>query len=582
MARQVDPVTVACVSGALETILKEMTIIMRKTSFSSQLKICKDYSNVLLMGDGRIIAQGEDLPVHMGAMHLTVQNLISCFGEDIQPGDVFYHNDPETGGTHFDDCTMIRPVFHEDDLMFWATCRAHFTDVGAPIAGSYNPHAQDVFSEGLRITPVRIIERGNERKDVLDLIIGNIRYPRIQRADMRAQEATTSIAEKRLLAIIEKYGKGTVRDCCEEILDIRERQVRNWIRNLPDGEYEGKHKIEIPNGELVELGAKVAVHGDEITVTLDSPPQVSYCVNSYKATTIAGVNLSVLKYSGAEHPINEGWLRPIHIDFGPEGTLLNAKHPAAMVMSTTEAMATVCELVNEAMAQIVPLEKLSSGYHHCHLFGYTGIDPRTNEEYNNLIISGSAGGGGAIYGRDGFPGMGPEGGAGVQQRDTSELRELEFPIRITKMELRMDSGGAGKWRGGQGMSHEFMLLDHDAEFYTVGGEMLLPLGVGGAKSTVFEPKASRRWLTTKDGQRKRVPSWITGHWNSGDRIELCPSGGGGVGDPFERDLQAVLDDVIDEKVSIQGAKLDYGVVIDPETLTVDVDETKKIREGTAK
>src|SRR5262245_37424272 len=241
---QVDSITLAVISGVLGSTVRQMTLTMERTARSPIFKLAHDYSNAVFDWVPRMAVQGADLPIHLGSLTWATKSVAAYFGDDVHEGDVFYHNDPSTGGSHYQDMCMFKPVFHEGEIVFWAANKAHMDDTGGDVPGGYNPLAEEIYSEGLRITPLRIYDRGVPRRDVIDLIVQSVATDAQQRHDMGAQLAALQIAERNLLAIVERYGGATARAAVERILDIGEQNMRSAIASMPDGVYEGSAPVE--------------------------------------------------------------------------------------------------------------------------------------------------------------------------------------------------------------------------------------------------------------------------------------------------------------------------------------------------
>ena len=282
MAADIDPITLAVVQGALESTQREMTLTVEKTSRSSVFNIARDYSNALFNGQAEMILQGQDIPIHLGSLMPAMRTVADYFAGEINPGDVFYHNDPAWNGSHIVDCCMYKPVFHDDELVFWTVSKGHVTDIGGPVPAGYNPDATEIYAEGLRIPPLKIWDRGQERRDVVNLLLTNMRSRRLQVGDMRAQLAAVTIGERNLLGLLDKYGKATVQACVAELLKLAERQMRRFIADIPDGSYRGSAVLEDAGHGFgdITITAAVRVTGDTLDIRLDSPRQLPYCINS--------------------------------------------------------------------------------------------------------------------------------------------------------------------------------------------------------------------------------------------------------------------------------------------------------------
>jgi N-methylhydantoinase B len=575
-----DPVTLAVISGTFSSVVRQMTVTMERTARSPIFKLAHDYSNAISDWDARMTVQGADLPIHLGSLALATKAIAKYF-DDVAPGDVYYHNDPLTGGSHPQDMCMFKPVFVAGELMFWVSNKAHMDDTGGSVAGGYNPLAEEIYAEGLRIPPLRIYDRGVQRRDVVDLIVQNVRTRTQQRNDMGAQLAALSVAERSLLRLVERYGIQTVKAAVERILDISEQNMRQAIAEMPDGVYEGSASVEDDgrSGEMT-IGCRVEIEGDEMSVTVTSPSQARSYINSYWANTISCIYYAVLTYARIPPPYNEGLYRPIHYDLGPTGTLTNASDPAPCGASTTTCGDNITDAVRDALSKALP-ERAVAGWCHCAGSNQVGIDPRSGEFYTFNMIIGTGGGAGATWGLDGWHCLNTTAGAGGILTGDVELLEHEYPVAIHRYELRADSAGAGKWRGGLGPVFETEPIEHEADIVLWGEGFKYPaVGVLGAESKFVDRKVAKKYLLD-DGTATELPWHGLVSIKPGQRLQTLPPGGGGVGNAFERDLEAVRLDVKNGFVTIEAAREEYGVVIDPATLAIDEAATRDLRGGEA-
>ncbi len=563
-----DPITLAVVQGMLESTQREMTLTIEKTSRSSVFNIARDYSNALFLGSGEMILQGQDIPIHLGSLMPALRTVADYFGDDIHPGDVFYHNDPAWSGSHIVDCCMYKPVFYQDELVFWTVSKGHVTDIGGPVPAGYNPEAKEIYAEGLRIPPLKIWDRGTERRDVVNFILTNVRSRRLQAGDMRAQLAAVTIGERNLLGLLEKYGKDVVMACMAELLDLAEHQMRTFISAIPDGTYHGKSVLEDAGHGYgdIEIAATVEIAGDTMAVSLSSPPQIPYFINSYAANSLSGVYLGVMMFAQLPPPYNEGLYRPITVDVGPEGTLTNAKEPAPHANCTTTPSESITDAVRMALEQALP-EKAVASWGHSNGLNIAGQDYRSGEEYVSMILATIISGGGASHKTDGWPAVGPQCCFGALTSGDIEILEYQYPIIIHRYGLMTDSGGAGKLRGGSGTHWEVEPLRDPMTVVMFGEGRRYPAqGALGAASTLREPKVGRALYSKKDGSVEEIKTNRIVEIEPGERFANQNPGGGGVGDPRERDRDKVLEDVRNGFVSVQAAWEEYGVRVDYQDL----------------
>ena len=583
MTTKIDPITLSVSEGALHAAQRAMTTTMEKTGRSSVYAIARDYSNALFDWEARMIIQGEDIPTHLGSMVLATKAVTRYFEGQINPGDIFLHNDPTYDGSHLPDVCMYKPVFFEGELVSWVVSKGHMVDVGGPVPGSYNPEAKEIFAEGLRIPPIKLVDRGEMREDILNMILTNFRSRVMQSGDMNAQLGAISVGEKRLLNILERFGIETYRACTETLLDMAENHMREKIRALPDGQY--------PSSVLAEdtghgrghqlLEADILVKGDSINISLNSPPQLDFFTNSYRSNTLSGVYCGLLMWAQVQPPFNEGLYRPINVDFGPPGTIMNAQEPAPHVNCTGGPQETICDLVRTGLNK-ADTSQAMAGWNHTWAFNIAGVRPENGEPYLDLIISSLIGGAGAVNNvADGWHCIGAQAGLGGAQIGDTEVVELLAPIVVNRLELSMDSGIPGEWRGGCGLITEIEPLDHDMTVIAWGeGAAQPPPSVGDTSyhDDFYKQKLARGYHMRDEEVLEEIDSNRIITVKPGERYRSQTSGGGGAGKPYCRDPEAVREDVLNKKVSIEAAKLEYGVVLNTQDLALDQEATAALRE----
>ncbi|RWU17110.1 hydantoinase [Pseudomonas alkylphenolica] len=561
----VDPITLAVVRGALETAQREMTITLEKTGRSSVFNLAHDYSNALFDHLPEMILQGQDIPIHLGSLIPAMKCVAGFFGDDVQPGDVIYHNDPAYNGSHILDCCMYKPVFYHGELVFWTVCKGHLTDIGGPVPAGYNPDAKEIYAEGLRIPPVKLWSQGKRREDVINLLLTNMRARAYQEGDLNAQYGACNVGERHLLELLDRYGVEQVRACVAELKDMADRHMRALLRDVPDGVYTGTAVLEDSGHGLGELSitAQVEIRGDEAHVLIESPPQVPYFINSYAGNSVSGVYLGLMMFAQVPPPYNEGLYRCVSVDLGPPGTLCNAREPAPHVNSTTTPMETLADAVRSALEQAAP-ERVTASWGHASGINIAGHDPRNNnDEYVTMVLASIISGAGANKAMDGWPACGPLCCFGALMSGDIELLEYSYPILIHRYSLMTDSGGAGEYRGGSGTRIEIEPLNHPMTVVGFGeGRQLPTSGAAGATNVLLEPKLGRLIHRKRDGEEQHFihNAHITAQ--PGERVININPGGGGYGNPLQRPVAQVLSDVRNGLVSVEGARLEYGVVID--------------------
>lgn len=579
----VDPITLSVVRGVLETTQREMTLALEKTARSSVFNLAHDYSTALFNARPEMILQGQDIPIHLGSLIPAMKVVAAYFGDDIHEGDLILHNDPAWGGAHAIDVCMYKPVFYKGELRYWTVCKGHLTDIGGPVPAGYNPNAKEIYAECLRIPPVKIWDRGKPRKDVLNLILTNMRARRDQEGDFNALIGACQVGERNLVAMLDKYGPEKVEVAIDTLLDMAEAHMRSLIAGVPDGTYAGTAVLEDAGhgfGDF-DITATVTIEGDSCHIRIDSPPQVPYFINSYEGNSHSGVYLGLMMFAQLPPPYNEGLYRCVSLDFGPKGTLCNAREPAPHMNCTTTPMETLTDAVRLAFEQAMP-SKVAASWGHANGLNIAGWDSRHDEEYVTMVLATIISGAGATPVQDGWHACGPECCFGALTSGDIELLEHAYPIIIHRYSLMTDSGGAGKFRGGSGTAWEVEPLNGEMTFITFGeGRRIPAMGAAGAQSALVERKVGRIELAKGD-EVKTIRTNVIETIKPGERVTNMNPGGGGYGDPFERPVEAVLADVRNGLVSIEGARSDYGVAItDGETLAVDAAETARLRAAAA-
>lgn len=574
-----DPILVAVIGNALDGITKEIGQTMLRTSRSQIFVEARDFATSIFSADVRLLAQTHYIPVIGGATVFAQKAISDAFGDDIHEGDVFIHNDPYNGGSHLPDITVTRPVFWEGELVFWALTKGHNADVGGGGVVGFNPGAQDVQEEGVRIPPVKIVDRGELRKDVWDLILSGVRLRALVEGDIRCQIGATAIGERRLLDLLAKYGPGTIALATDELLDASERQVRAEIARIPDGEYSAQRSIDndgIEKDRIQSIALTVKVSGDEITFDFSkSDPQARGFINSPIANTVSSTHLALFGAIDSDIRYNHGATLPVKV-IAPEGSIVNPLAPAPVAACTVPTCETIAETVWIALAQAVP-ELVHATWSRWCTPASAGMNPRTGRHFADLHFLGK-GGSGATQGFDGWDHLAPANTLGGLRSPDPELHELDTPYLLEQVEYEQDSAGAGEWRGGLGVRYRWKVLADGIACATYGSGFIketTPIGLMGGGGGITQELT----ITHATGDQEKVETNSFYTLNSGDVFEVVSSGGGGFGDPRLRGAELVARDVREGVVSIESAREHYGVALDPETLTVIDEETAALRAG---
>jgi N-methylhydantoinase B len=574
-----DPTTVSTVWHSMQTICKEMRHIVKRASQSYLIGQLQDLSVGIWAADGSTIAVPAGLPGQFLGTNYVIQDLVRDFAGDINPGDVFLTNDPYHGGhnCHLPDWGYIRPIFYRDELLFFTLCRGHQMDTGGSFPGGYFPNAYDIHAEGLCIPPIKVWERGRERKDVVNLILNNVRFADGVRIDLHAMIGSTVVCEKRLVALLDTYGKETVLACVKEMLERTERAVREEIRKIPDGTYTGASATDDDGTVLDEpvwARAKVIVQGDEMTIDLsDSDAQRRGFVNSVYAATYGNTIAAVILYFDpalADYH-NQGTMAPIKV-VAPLGSVVNCRYPATVGASPVNIATQVMESVLQALSKALPHRSVASWAKHRGDYVFA-TDPRNGERYVRTSFD-YDGSGGAVWGYDGYQGLSSMTALGAANRGNVEETEVRIPWRMLRYEFVPDFSGEGRWRGGPGVRWEAVNEGSAGQMATGSsdGDVVQGFGaVGGRPSPV-----SRTWLR-RNGEDILVKPHRLVEVKEGDILIKHSSGGGGVGNPAERDPDMVRADVHNGLVSLEAAREVYKVAIDPVTLQVEVAATARLR-----
>ena len=557
----INPITLEVVCEGLIAIVREMRASIIRASYSSVIYEFDDFSCALFNPDGEMVAQSWDHPGHVLPLPWGVRCALDDFQDDLVPGDVLMLNDPYRGGTHLNDVTIIFPVFDEAGRpMIFPAVRAHWVDVGGMVPGSYSGLSTNIYQEGVRIPPIKLVEASKMNRSALTLLMANMRLPEEREGDLNASLGACKVAESRIRKLYRKYGAGTVLDCIALNLDRTERRLREKIVELPDGDYYYEDYLEYFNdGEFdpVIVRIKLTVAGDQIIVDFaGSNEQVPGVVNSSLAVTGAGVFVAVKSTLDPGGAVNHGAFRPIELK-APPGTVVDVRLDAP-AGAHGEVRKRGVSVALGALAQIIP--DLVSG----DLCGSSfpnaigGYNKRRGRQY--VYYEAPAGGNGGFLENDGPSTMVNIDFGNLPSIQSAESMENEMPIFISHYEVRADSGGEGTSRGGLGMRREVRLLDDEASYSVLSDRAVIPpYGVLGASSGAPYVVSVKR-----DGEEVPfdTPGKVTGHpIRRDDVVVMRSSGGGGYGAPWRRDPEKVRRDVLYGYVSRERAREGYGVVL---------------------
>jgi N-methylhydantoinase B len=573
MRTDVDPVTFEVIVNALDSIADQAAITLHRTAYSAIVRDSLDYSTAVFDEAGRMLAQGLTTAFHLGSFPDAMQNLIRRHGDDMQPGDVFICNDPyDAGGMHLNDVYVIKPVHHGSERVGFVTTLTHMADIGGITPGSNPVHSTEIVQEGLRIPLLHLYRAGEPNESVFEFMRLNTRLPVKLLGDLRAQVAGCRVAEQSFLELATRYGIPTLRRYFDAMMDYAERMMRAVIEELPDGAYEFVDHIDGlgESPEPIVFHARITISGSELAVDWEgSSPQVPAGINAPFPNTKAATYLAARLLVREPIPNCEGYMRPLATS-APSGTIMNPTEPAGCATRGITCMRMLDTLLG-ALAQVVPdqIPACTGGDNY-----WPTIGGRHDGEAFAYVesIMGTWGGRPNRDGAEGAPHPG-----GNQPNQPIEMVESRHPLQVTRYGLVDDTGGAGLNRGGLALVREYRVLADDAVLtIRTDRRRNLPYGLQGGKPgtpawNILNPGTpEERVLPTLPMEAVPLPS--------GTVLRIQTAGGGGWGDPLERDPQRVLDDVRNGKLSPALVQREYGVVLDAAGTSVDEGATTRTRE----
>ena len=532
MSIKVDPITRSVVQHRLSSIVIEMGEAMLRTSYSQILNSSRDFSLAICDTRGRLIAQADHIPVHVGALPwatLAVEERV----KDVRPGDVILLNDPYHGGSHLPDLTAFVPIFDGERRLLWTIVRAHQSDIGGATHGGYNPAATEIWQEGLRVPPIKLYEAGRLRDDLLDLLALNVRNPRDFRGDLAAMVGAAHLGERRLSRLFAEFGAPVVEAAVEQILDAAEQQTREVISTWKDGVFYGEAFLD-DDGQGrndIRITAKVTKAGSDIEVDLsDSDPQSTSFVNSSHANMQAAVAMAFAYLIDADIPKNSGCLRALKV-VAKQGTIVWADPGRPVTLCTSHPSNEIVEAIVKALSASCP-DRAMAGWSRRFRIAIQGEDPRTGRNFIWHMFQARPGGG-ASSGGDGWSSIGEWHTVGGIKFGSIEIAEVRFPLHFRHHEFRAGSGGDGQFRGGLGVALDLVLETAKPALANTAGDGARygPCGMLGGEDGVphdyrlISADRAPRVLRTKEVGIEILP---------GDCLEIRSSGGGGWGPPARR------------------------------------------------
>ena len=580
MTATLDPVTLALVQNRLDHISHQMGWVMTRTARSPIFSQSHDFSCFIADARGTLISQADGIPIHTGGGGFAVRAILRDFASAIEEGDVFLLNDPYTaGGNHLPDWVISRPVFVAGRLVAFACNRAHQADIGGGAAGTYNSAATEIFHEGIRLPVLKLIERGKVREDLWRLLMLNTRLPEAQDGDLRAMIGSTQIGAERLAALVEELGAARADEFFEGVLAHADRRFQTCIDRLAEGTWRAEEPVDSDCFERIDARIAVTLTVKDRRLVVDfagTSPQVRGFKNSSVANSTSAVFMSLASFFEPDLPKNEGTFRSVEIRL-PEGTLVNARAPAPMTMNTVFVAHEIIHAMWKALAQALP-DRASAGWSkavHAVTAGLKDDDGKGGGSRYVMYQWAGAPAGGGVEGRDGFHLIGHLITLGGLTLPNLETYEQLYPVRFKRQELRCDTAGAGRFRGGAGCDYEVeMFTPADYAFRGEGVGAPSSFGVAGGKAGA----GGEVIITLADGTRIQAPKYGVERHGRGSYRALSP-GGGGYGDPRTRDPARVLRDVRDGLVSVDRAEKDYAVAIAADGRSVDQGRTAALRRG---
>jgi N-methylhydantoinase B len=568
-----DPITLAVIQSGLQQVCNEMDLAFVRSAFSPVISEALDRSDGIYDPEtGDLIAQGElGLPVFVGTMQFGTKCVIDR-AKNIKPGDVYIVNDPYLGGTHLMDVRFVKPFFYRGELFAWLANTGHWPDTGGSVPGGFSATATEVEQEGLRLPPVKLFKEGRIDEEILSIVLSNIRIADQRIGDIKAQAAALSVGEKRFEDLIERYGAETVKTAISELRKRAAQQMRACIQEIPDGNYHGVAFIDSDGvtNEPLQIDMKIRCEGTELYFDMSgsSPPCLGP-MNSVIATTKSSIYLAI-KHIFPEVPINAGTFEPLHI-IEPKGTFLYAEYPRPVSGCAAEVSQRIAEAVFVALVKAIPEKVFAAPAGTSGNFCIGGYDPEKGRSYVMYVISGGGYGGNPLS--DGLSNGCST--IGISKTTPIEVMEQYYPILFEEFSLHEGSGGAGKTRGGFGVNYTVKLRSGEARASMVMDHGRTgPLGALGGMNGGLN-----RVVVEKEGQHY-VPPHLSKDQDiqlrPGDLIRVSTPGGGGYGNPYERDPNLVDRDVKRGYYTKDQARDLFGVAITPEGL-IDHEETKSLR-----
>ena len=578
-----NPILLEVIRNYLITTCREMGIAMMRTSYSPMFNEALDFTCVIFDGQGEMVGQAEFVPAQIGAIVHTVEWAIKEVGpENMEAGDVILHNDPYRGGCHLPEFMVLKPFFYEDKIVAYTANIAHMTDVGGMVPACFGD-TRNIFQEGLRLPPVKIYRRDQENADIFRIIISNVRTPRNSYGDLKAMIGSIYLGERRLKELVEKYGLEEFEQCAEDIKNVSEVLMRKAILAMPDGETTFEGYIEddgvIPDRPWKIKGTLVVREDEIIADYTGSDPQAAGAINQSFGVTASATYNAIFHILGEDIPFNHGCYRPISIVTEP-GTITNVDYPGSCVGGNSDTYPTTVDILLAGFSQISDRSSAADGGT-CGLVGLGGVNPDNGEAFAHLHLDGV--GWGARNDHDGNDNTFVKNGNCANT--PVEVYETRYPVLIKEYSLAVKQGapGVGRHRGGYGTRRIWQFLTPTTVSAHTNRLTLRPWGLfgghdAGNQELKFRVGSSEEWKNAKEQFNTiSLGKFSNVTMETGDEMLLVTAGGGGYGDPLERDPQLVLEDYVEELLTADEARDLYAVIIDEARREIDREGTARLR-----
>ena len=576
-----DPVLLEVVRNSLISTCEEMGVAMMRTSYSTMFNEARDFSCGIFDRSGEMVAMGDFCPAHIGAIVHTVEWAVKEVGpENMEPGDVILHNDPYRGGCHLPEFMTLKPCFYDGQIVAYAANIAHMTDIGGMVPAAFGD-TRNIFQEGLRLPPLKIYRRDEEVEDIFNIIASNVRTPEVSRGDLKAMIGSTYLADRRIVELIDRYGVETFNELAEQIKDVSELLVRRAITAMPDGEYPAEGHLEddgVVSDKQYKFAVRLVVRGDEIIVDYTgSDPQAAGAINQSFGTTASATYATIFHMIDDSIPKNHGAYRPISI-VAPPGTVVNVNYPGSCVGGNSDTYPNTMDVLFAAFSVFSDRSTAADGGT-SGLIGFYGNSSDSGQPFVLLHLEGMGWGGRADS--DGNDAIVTKNGNCLNS--PCEVFEVRYPVRIESYRIAEGSPGAGEHRGGHGVERIWRCLAPITVSAHLNHLVINSWGLKGGRPAdntylLFKRDAEEEWKTA----RELFGTLSNGKFSNvelltGDQILLRTPGGGGYGDPLDRETENVHRDALDGLIDVAGAADVYGVVIDADLASVDVQSTARVR-----